>query len=358
MSKNPKRILVLYDLPERVVNHDKPEYLLTHHDRPTERDITRAIKRMGLDLHVHGVYDEVEELWRKIGAVKPALIFNLCETYCGDRAHEGDVASILELARVPYTGSRPSALHLCKDKGATKKIAGWDGIKVPAFKVYSHENYKFESFSCQFPLIVKPLNREASEGIAQASVVNDWSACEERASWVVNRLKSDVIVEEYIHGRELYVGVVEDSDGLCVLPPRELFFANLNKDEPMVATYRAKWDEAYRQKWGISTGKALNLPVATHQAIIDASIKMFRAFGLRGYARLDWRISLAGLPVFLEANPNPALSIDDDFAKAAKLAGYSYGELIAVIIGSALSEHNEVAKLMGNRDSNRVSRSS
>ena len=354
MSKNPKRILVLYDLPERVANHDQPEYLLNHNDRPTERDITRAIKRMGLELHVHGVYDEVKELWRKIETIKPDLIFNLCETSRGDRSHEGDVASMLELARVPYTGSRPSALHLCKDKGATKKIAGWDGIKVPAFKVYSHEIYKFERFSGQFPLIVKPLNREASEGIAQASVVNDWKACEERANWVVGRLKSDVIVEEYIHGRELYVGVVEDNNGLRVLPPRELFIANLGKADPMVATYRAKWDEAYRAKWGISTGRALNLPAETSKSIIAASIKMFRAFGLRGYARLDWRLTEAGQPVFLEANPNPALAIDDDFAKAAKLGGYSYGELIAVIIGSALSENNEAAK----PENNRASRSS
>jgi D-alanine-D-alanine ligase len=354
MSKNPKRILVLYDLPERVAKHDQPEYLLEHTDRPTERDISRAIKRMGLDLHIHGVYDEVKELWKKIETLKPDLIFNLCETYRGDRSHEGDVASILELARVPYTGSKPSALHLCKDKGATKKIAEWDGIKVPAFKVYSQQGYKFERFVVQFPLIVKPLNREASEGIAQASVVSDWAACEERATWVVNRLKSDVIVEEYIHGRELYVGVIEDSNGLRVLPPRELFFANLGKTEPMVATYRAKWDDSYRAKWGISTGRALNLQAETSKTLAEASIKIFRAFGLRGYARLDWRLTEPGQPVFLEANPNPALAIDDDFAKAAKLAGYSYGELIAVIIGSALAQNNEAAK----PDSHRASRSS
>lgn len=164
MSKNPKRILVLYDLPERVVRHDQPEYLLAHDDRPTERDITRAIRRMGLDLHIHGVYDEVEELWRKIETVKPDLIFNLCETYRGDRVHEGDVASILELARVPYTGSRPSALHLCKDKGATKKIAGWDGIKVPAFKVYYHEDYNSSPFQLTSHLLLSPLTaRPAKE---------------------------------------------------------------------------------------------------------------------------------------------------------------------------------------------------
>jgi D-alanine-D-alanine ligase len=351
MSKKAKSVLVLYDLPEPIGHHDTPGYLLEHEDRPTERDISRAIKRMGLNLQVHGVFDEVQELWKKLETTKPDLVFNLCETYRGDRAHEGDVASILELAGVSYTGSRPPALHLCKDKGATKKIAGWDGIKVPAFMVYPHDGFKFERFAAQFPLIVKPLNREASEGIAQASVVHDWLACEERAAWVADRLKSDVIVEEYIHGRELYVGVVEDSSVLRVLPPRELFFANLSKTEPMVATYRAKWDDAYRAKWGISTGRATNLGGAAGKGLAEASLKMFRALGLRGYARLDWRMTEDGEPVFLEANPNPALAMDDDFAKAAKLGGYSYGELVAAIIGSALGESCGAARFENNRAS-------
>jgi D-alanine-D-alanine ligase len=205
MSKRPKRVLVLYDLPEPVAEHADSRYLLEHEDRPTERDVSRAIKKLGLELHVHGVFDDTHLLWQRLETIKPDVVFNLCETFRGDRSHEGDIASILELANVPYTGALPAALHLCKDKGATKKIVGWDGVKVPAFKVYPQDDFKFEPFDAKFPLIVKPLNREASEGIAKASIVEDWDSCQERAAWVAQKLQSDVIVEEYILGFVMFV---------------------------------------------------------------------------------------------------------------------------------------------------------
>lgn len=336
MSKRPKRVLVLYDLPEPVAEHADPRYLLDHDDRPTEKDVCRAIKKLGLELFVHGVFDQTGELWQRLSDVKPDVVFNLCETFSGDRSHEGDIASILELANVPYTGSQPAALHLCKDKGATKKIVAWDSVKVPAFKVYAKNDFKFESFEAMFPLIVKPLNREASEGIAKASIVDSWDACRERATWVAQKLQSDVIVEEYIHGRELYVGVMEIGGVIKAFPPRELFFDKLDKEEPMVATYKAKWDSKYRSRWGISTGRAGPMSDLVAVTLKTSSIQVFRSLGLTGYARMDWRLNNDGEPVFLEANPNPALSQDDDFALAAKLSGVSYMELIAQIIESAL----------------------
>lgn len=336
MSKRPKRILVLYDLPEPVAEHADPRYLLDHDDRPTEKDVCRAIKKLGLELFVHGVFDETVALWQRLAEIKPDVVFNLCETFRGDRSHEGDIASILELANIPYTGSQPAALHLCKDKGATKKIVVWDGVRVPAFKVYSKDEFQFERFEATFPLIVKPLNREASEGIAKASIVDSWDACRERASWVAHKLQSDVIVEEYIHGRELYVGVISSGGSTKALPPRELFFDKLDKEEPMVATYKAKWDSKYRARWGISTGRVGPLPEAVLQRLKEESVRVFCSLGLDGYARMDWRLNSAGELVFLEANPNPALSQDDDFALAAKSADISYGELIARLIESAL----------------------
>ena len=341
MPQKPKRVLVLYDLPERVTDHDQPNYLLNHDDRPTERDVTRAIKRLGLDLHVHGVFDDIVGVWRKIQFLTPDLVFNLCETFRGNRTYEGDIASVLELTGVPYTGSGPAALHLCKDKGATKKIAIWDGIKVPRFKVYRKDEMHFEPFAASFPLIVKPLNREASEGISQASIVYDWKSCEARASWLALKFGADVIVEEFIHGRELYVGVFDTSDGLIALPPRELFFANMAKSDPMVATYRAKWDDRYRKKWGITTGRAAAMTRENCANIMNLSMSLFKSLGLRGYARFDWRLNTNNEPVFLEANPNPALAQEDDFAKAAKTTGYSYGELIASISNAAVHQLNQ-----------------
>jgi D-alanine-D-alanine ligase len=338
MARPPLRVLVIYDLPEPVSEHDDPRYLIDHDDRPTERDVVRAIKRLGFELHIHGVFNDMPGLISKILSLKPDVIFNLCETYRGSRSYEGDIASLLELSGVPYTGSRPAALHLCKDKGTTKKIAGWDNIRVPAFKMFSRDDFKFEPFVANFPLIVKPLDREASEGISKASIVHDWTDCEDRAAWVAHKLKSDVIVEEFIHGREVYIGVINRNGIVETLPPRELFFDNLEKDEPMIATYKAKWDDNYRARWGISTSRAASLSKTQLEMLSSQSLKIFKSLGLRGYARIDWRLTTEGLPVFLEANPNPALSHDDDFAKAAKSSGIQYQELISDIIAASLAE--------------------
>lgn len=338
MVKHPKRVLVLYDLPELTDGHDDPRYLLDHEDRPTERDVARAIKRLGMDLSTYGIYNDIPALLRALQITKPDVVFNLCETYLGSRNYEGDIASLLELAGVAYTGSRPAALHLCKDKGATKKIAAWDHIPVPAFKVFPQDAPRFSTFQASFPLIVKPLGLEASEGISQASIVHDWPSCEERVSWVMRKFKSDVIVEEYIHGREIYVGVMADGGNLWTFPPRELFFKNLDKKEPMVATYKAKWDNHYRARWGVSTGRASAIDKTIEETLSEQSLRLFKSLGLRGYARFDWRLDENSVPVFIEVNPNPALSHDDDFAKAGKAAGFAYSELVAKIISSALAE--------------------
>ena len=336
MTREPLKVLLVYDLPEPVARHDRVRYLTENTERPTERDVARALVKAGHDVHVHGVYDDVTALWGKLNALSPDVVFNLCETFNGDRSYEGDVASILSLARVPFTGSPGAALHLCKDKGLSKKIAEWEGIKIPAFAVFPREEFKFERFNCEFPLIVKPLNREASEGISQASIVYDWAQCEERARWVATKLQCDVIVEEFVHGRELYVGVFESGEGITALPARELYFANLDKNNPMVATYKAKWDDDYRDRWGISTGAAATMTEAAQSRLLTDSVRLFKSLGLRGYARVDWRMNERNEPVLLEVNPNPALAQDDDFAKAAKSAGKGYVDLIDEILRAAV----------------------
>ena len=331
----PLHVLMLYDLPEPTADHENITLLMKNDDRPTERDVCRAIQKLGMKLSVCGVFDDIPAISRSIDRLKPDVIFNLCETFRGDRAHEGNIAALIELNGVPMTGSRSDALHLCKDKAITKKILGYDEIRVPKFARVAKGDPAALS-KMVFPAIVKPLNREASEGIAQASVVYDAEACMERVTFIHKSLNADVIVEEFIHGRELYVGVVEKDSGLVALPPRELFMHHLKPEQAMVATYRAKWDDEYRERWGVTTSKAAPIPAAVQQKLAADSIKIFQSLGMRGYARMDWRMTSNGEPVFLEANPNPALAQDDDFAKAAKTLGLSYSELILTILRSAV----------------------
>ncbi len=335
MANKPLHVLVLYDLPEPTVDHSQQNYLLKNEDRPTERDVCRAIQKLGMQLSVFGVFDDVSAVSNEIRRCKPDVIFNLCETFRGDRSHEGNVAALIELEGVVMTGSHSDALHLCKDKAITKKILGYDGIRVPRFYTAARGEL-FEASKVSFPSIVKPLNREASEGIAQASVVHDQKSCAERVSFIHKSLNADAIVEEFIHGRELYVGVLSMGAEVQALPARELFMHNLKNDQAMIATYRAKWDDEYRERWGVTTSRSGPIPAVVSQKLFDDSIKIFSSLGMRGYARMDWRMTSDGEPVFLEANPNPALAQNDDFAKAAKTRGFSYTELILTIIESAL----------------------
>ena len=337
MVKSPLHVLIVYDLPEKIADHDDPLYLMENDDRPTERDVARALKKMGVRLSVFGVYKNATELLNFLQEKRPDVVFNLCETYGGQRSHEGNIASLMELSGVPFTGSSAAALHLCKNKATTKMILGFEGIRVPKFFVVK----RGESFTLPkeliLPAIVKPLDREASEGIAQSSVATDRGACMERIQFIMDRLASDVIVEEFIHSREFYVGVI-DGETPIALPPRELFIARLPEDKPMVATYRAKWDDQYRARWGISTGAAATMNVSTLKRVLKQSCQVFRTLNLKGYARVDWRIDELGNPVFLEANPNPALSQDDDFAMAAKMSGMGYGALITRILELSLQQ--------------------
>ena len=336
MKKAPLHVAIVYDLPEWVHVHREPSYLLNHDERPTERDVARSLKRLGVKLSVFGVFENAQNLLEFLEAEKPNVVFNLCETYRGQRSQEGNIAALIDLAGIPFTGSPSGALHLCKNKATTKMILGYEGIRVPDFFVVRrHESFALPS-KLTFPVIVKPLDREASEGIAQSSVAQTRDACAERIHFIRDRLDNDVIVEEFIHGREFYVGVL-DGEVPMALPPRELFFAHLAADKPMIATYRAKWDDEYRARWGISTGAAAKIDDCVLKRIKAESCKIFTSLGLKGYARMDWRVDREGTPVFIEANPNPALAQNDDFALAAKMAGFGYGALITRILELTLA---------------------
>ena len=177
---------------------------------------------------------------------------------------------------------------------------------------------------------------DASEGIAQNSLVTNADDCLERVHFIHERFDADAIVEEYIDGRELYVGVF-GNDRLTVLPPQELFFNQLPDGAPRVLTYKAKWDEDYRKKYGIDSGHAKDLPEGTLESLIDTSKQVYRLCKLSGYARIDLRLDAKGAPVIIEVNPNPSIKRQDDFAGAAKQAGISYDQLIGKLVNLALA---------------------
>lgn len=336
MSRRLK-VLLVFDVPYAPPNHLDPSEYMVGDEWRDERDVMRALRRLGHEVAAFGVFDDVQPLIDHIRQTKPDVVFNQCESFSGDRAQEANLPALLEMLGVPYTGARPEALSLCKDKGLTKKILTYHDVRVPEFHV-SHRQRPIKRLpsACRFPAIIKPLGLDSSEGISQSSLVKTEEEGLARVRFIHDKLESDAIIEEYIDGRELYVGVF-GNDRLTVLPPQELYFKQLPEGAPRVLTYKAKWDEKYREKYGIDSDPARPIAPKTLARINDTCKQVYRLFKITGYARVDLRLGGEEDVVFLEVNPNPSIKKRDDFAWAAKQAGIPYDELLGRILNLALA---------------------
>jgi D-alanine-D-alanine ligase len=265
----------------------------------------------------------------------PDVVFNLTEHFNAVSEHDRNVAGLLEMLDVPYTGSSPTGLTLCKNKGMSKEILSYHNIRVPNFAIFTPGTTLRRPKKLNFPLFIKPLKEEASYGISQDSFVQDDNAFEERIRFIHERMNQEALAEEYIEGRELYASIL-GNDRLQTFPLREVVFAEIPDGQPRFSTFKAKWDKAYRKRWGIENIFAQPLPEGIEQRIARISKAVYRALRIRGYGRIDLRLTPDNEVVVLEANPNPNLDRDDEFAQSAMKGGLSYERLTQRILNLAL----------------------
>jgi D-alanine-D-alanine ligase len=330
------KVLVLFDLP-RPVNPGETftmEALREQEDRPTEADVITALGKLGHQVETLPVYDNALAVVQKVNEFTPDVVFNLCETFFNERSHEPNIPALLELLRVPYTGAGPEALFLCKDKELAKTILVYHRIRVPRFVVSRRRAPRRTLRKFAFPAFVKPLGEESSDGIAKASFGRNEKETVERARFLHERLGCDVMIEEYVEGRELYISILGNNK-VSILPTQELFFGDLPESEPRFATFRAKWDDAYRAKWNIRNGPAAALPPGLEKKLPEFGRRAYGLLKIKGTGRLDVRLTPAGELVFIEANPNPSLAREDDFARSAAEAGLDYETLVQRILDFA-----------------------
>ncbi len=323
------KILLLFDLSIPLKPEQYADYMKTD-DWASEKHILATLKKLGYDAVPLGIHDDLDYLLSEVKKEQPDLIFNLSEAFRGDRQFEPHLASLIELLGIPYTGASPQALKICKDKGLAKKILSYHRVKVPHFLISRKASPVKSLGDLKLPVFIKPLNLEASEGISQLSFAESKKDALERVRYLHDRFETDVIVEEYITGRELYVGVL-GNERLSTFPARELFFREVPEGEPKFASFKAKWDDEYRKKWGIRTGAA-NLPEDVVARLDELCKKVYRVLGLSGYGRIDLRLTPEGELFCIEANPNPSIEKDGDFALSAVKSGMTYEELIQKII--------------------------
>ena len=337
MAKKPKVLVLFNTTGPTTLDQDYTEELKTK-DWATEAHVIRALKALHYPFELLGSFDDTQMIVQKIKQFQPDIVFNLMERFKNDTALDQHVASFLELIGIPYTGCGPIGLTLCKNKGLSKKILSFHKIRVPDFATLHYRKPIVRPARLEFPLFVKPLKEEASMGIAQASFVENEEQLQERVQFIHEKMAQDAIVEEYIQGRELYVSIL-GNHRLQVLPIRELKFREVPHDEPKFASYKAKWDEAYRKRWGIKNEFSDPLPNGIPDKVNKVCKKIFRLLSIRGYARLDLRLTPEGEFVFIEANPNPILSDEEDLPESALKAKIPYKELIRRIIQHGLNAH-------------------
>lgn len=297
----------------------------------TEYDVVSTLGELGHEVHSLGVSSELAPIKTAIDALHPHVVFNLLEDFHDIPIYDQNVVSYLELLRVPYTGCNPRGLILARDKAISKKLLAYHRIRVPDFAVVRLGRRPRRTGRLAFPLIVKSLVAEGSAGITQSSLVHDDERLAERVAWVHEHLGTDAIVERYIDGRELYVGVL-GNHRLQVLPVWELRFTKLPEDAPRIATEKVKWDAAYQKKIGLRTGPVRGLDEAEIARIQRLCKRIYRVLEMTGYARIDLRLAADGTLWVLEANPNPQLAYGEDFAESADRAGIRYDQLIERIL--------------------------
>ncbi len=333
MSK-PLRILALVH-KHLVPPEDTTRIDLEAAEWKMEHDVTTTLRKCGHEVKVQGVQKDLAVIGAAIDEFKPNIVFNLLEAFDDVTTFDQNVVSYLELIKVPYTGCNPRGLMLARDKSLSKELLAYHRIPVPDFTVIRRGRKPVLTRKLRYPAIVKSLFFEASAGISQASVVENDEQLAKRVQFIHDSLGTAAIVEQFIDGRELYVGAM-GNERVQVFPVWEMSFSKMPGNTWRIATERVKWNTRYQERHGIETGKA-ELPEEVVARVQHLVKRAYRVLDLSGYARLDLRLDNECRPYVIEANPNPQLAEGEDFAESGALAGFSYEKLLERIVALGLA---------------------
>ncbi len=338
--KERLRILVLFEVNDPPAPDEEYERRMREEsDWRTEGHVVTALKALGHEVHLGAIYKNPRDVIDLVERIQPDLVWNFVQTFHGTRRFESHIAGVLELCRVPYTGCDHRALMLCQDKALSKEILKHHRVPVAPFVVSRRTQPLKKLARAIFPVMVKPLAEEGSVGISRDSFAETEEQALARIHFLHERLKQDVIVERYVWGREIYVGVI-GNDRLKVLPPRELKFSKVPEGEPKFASFKAKWDEGYRERWGIFSTFPDDLSDSLQRSLATVAKRVFRALQMRGFGRIDLRLTEEGKLVVVEANPNPEIAQGEDIAEAAAKVGMPYNDLIERLVVLGLDRVN------------------
>jgi D-alanine-D-alanine ligase len=302
--------------------------------------IEDSLRSSGYSPYVLSVDYFSRDLVQTILRISPKFIFNLCEEMNGDPQLEMCVAGLLEIMNVPYTGSGPLALGLALNKFRVKQVLRAAGIPSPRGYVHA-PGQKPNLRAVRFPVIVKPVHEDASLGINQDSVCHDLASLERQVAYIHEAYSEEALVEEYLDGREFNISLMGNGS-VHVLAISEIDFSGLPEGQPRIVSYRAKWDEDSDVFRGTVPICPARLPKRLENRVKELALRSYHCTGCRDYARVDMRTDSRGSIYVLEVNPNPDLSPQAGFARAAEAAGHSYAEVVLEISRLAMQRAAKV----------------
>ena len=348
--KADKKILMCYNAPASIfpVYNGKPAESNSSLNDLSETGflnniakIRKTLLKYFKDVETLAVDRNVQKIVNKVNRFSPDAIFNFVESVEGISSYEYCTAGLFELLGFEYTGNTPFCLGNCLNKERTKNILRSFKIRTPKSFIFKKNNeIQLKKFDLKFPVILKLLNEDASIGISEYSVVNNSDEFKKQLDFLSNTYKQDIIAEEYIEGRELNVAIL----GTTVLPISEIDFTGLPENLPKIVTYESKWFaesiyyEHTKPKCPADLDKKLKKKITT------IALEAFNALSCRDYARVDIRLDKSGRPYVIEVNPNPDISDDSGFARAAAAKGISYPELLNTIANLAIKRKKNDSK--------------
>ena len=296
-----------------------------------EFDIISTLRESGHEVRPISLFDDLTPVRECILNWKPHVAFMMLEEFHGVAQYDHAIVSYLELMKQRYTGCNARGLLLSHDKALSKKIMNYHRIPTPRFAVYRKGKKVRPNARMQYPILVKSATEDASFGISQNSIVQSDEGLVERVGFVHNSIGTDALAEEFIEGRELYVGVIGNTR-LQVFPVWEMLFKNMPDDVAHIATARVKWNTQYQKKHGIETAAAQGLPPEQIAKIENICKRVYRVLNMSGYGRIDLRMKPDGRVYVIEANANPNLEYGEDFAESADAFGTDFNQLLQRII--------------------------
>jgi D-alanine-D-alanine ligase len=330
-------------MPRVMVLHNTPMLPADHPDADAEHDvidtadiIQKILAAAGLTVTQFSFVHNLADLVQGVEGQKPDVVFNLYEGTADWSNSEAYVAAALEMMRIPFTGSSAESIMVSRSKPLAKRLLL--GAELPTARFREVETNQILPNDLGWPVIVKPSREDASIGIDQNSVVTNQDQLIQRVEYLRGLYGPEVHFEQFIHGREFHVAVLDRNNTLGTLPFSEIFFHETEGPDALwpIVSFDAKWKENSRDFKATPVKNPADVDPVLAKRVSDVAVKAFRLLGCRDYARIDFRVSEAGEPFILEVNPNPCISPLAGVAEALTSAKIPFAEFALNLVQSAL----------------------